>query len=342
VLAAIATVVLVGGGTLGYFALFPQRAPAFVRSAMETVGIHPGGGAESAPPPTCPLTGAPAHGGIPNRPAMAVKVENLPDARPQAGLQSADLVYEEPVEGGITRFVVVFQCEDVDRVGPVRSARTADPDILAQLGVPVLAYSGGAPNVVRVVESADLVPIDETAGGTAFTRDATRVSPHNLYASTRALYRVARAGKQAPAPMFVYAEELPARSRRVGTVHLPFSPTYSDVYWTWDRRAGVWVRAHGTEPHVDEGGEQVSATNVVVQLVPAVVPSGSLTPQLDLTGSGRAYVFRDGRMIVGRWERDSLDDVTTFVTKDGEEIALAPGRTWIELFPSSLEVETSR
>ena len=339
---AAATGVLVVGGTLGYFVVVPQKAPAFVRSAMATVGIDLDEGADpTAPTPTCPLSGESARGGVPSRPALAVKVENLPDARPQAGLRSADIVYEEPVEGGITRFIAVFQCHDVERVGPVRSARNADPDVLSQFGVPVLAYSGGAPNVVRVVEAADLVSIDETAGGDAFTRDDSRVSPHNLYTGTRAIYRVAKAGRQAPAPVFAYADELSQRARRVSSIHLPFS-SYSDVYWTWDRRAGEWRRAHGTEPHLDETGEPISATNVVVQIVSAVIPAGGITPQLGLTGSGRACVFRDGRMIVGRWERASGHDVTTFVTKDGQEIELAPGRTWVELFPSGLTVETLR
>jgi hypothetical protein len=345
VAAAAATVAVVGGGALAYFATFPKQAPAFVRNAMQTVGIelpgvdHP---TPPPPPPTCPLTGEPAQSGVPSRPVLAVKVENLPDARPQAGLQSADIVYEEPVEGGITRFIVLFHCADVDRVGPVRSARTADPDVLSQFGVPILAYSGGAPNVVRVVESSDLVPIDETDGGDAFARDPARPSPHNLYIGTKAVYRVAHAGRVEPTPVFQYSESLQGKARRVSSIHLPFSATYADVSWTWNRRLGAWTRAHGDEPHVDESGDPISAANVVVQMVPAVIPSGSLTPQLDLIGSGRAYVFRDGRMIVGRWERDTLHDVTRFVAKDGHEIALAPGRTWVELFPSHLVVETSR
>jgi hypothetical protein len=310
---------------------------------MQTVGFDLEEGDDPAPPsPTCPLTGEAARGGVPARPVLAVKVENLPEARPQAGLQSADIVYEEPVEGGITRFIAVFQCHQVDRVGPVRSARTADPDVLAQFGIPVLAYSGAAPNVERDVQASDLVPIDETAGGVAFARDPNRASPHNLYVGTEAVYRVAKAGHQAPAPVFRYSAELQGKARRVSTIHLPFHVSYADVYWSWSRRLGAWTRSHGAEPHLDEAGVPISATNVVVQVVPAIVPSGGLTPHLDLTGSGRAYVFRDGRMIVGRWERDALSDITRFVTKDGQEIALAPGRTWVELFPSHLVVETSR
>lgn len=337
----VATLTLVGGGALGYFVLFPEKAPAFVRDTLQTVGIV---GPEAGPPePVCPLTGEAAAGHrIPNRPALAIKVENYPDARPQAGLNSADIVYEEPVEGGITRFIAIFHCDEESRVGPVRSARTTDPDVLAQFGKPVFAYAGGAPNVERDVANADLLPLDETTGGRAFTRDEGREAPHNLYADTESLYRVAKAGATIPQPVFVYAEKVEQRSRRVSTVHLPFSSTYADVYWFWKGKARGWTRSHGTEPHISEDGKPISASNVVVQVVDVVIGPRGSSPHVDLRGSGRVYVFRNGRMIVGRWERDSLRDVTRLVTRDGEEIALAPGRTWVELFSSDLVVETSR
>ncbi len=335
------SLVVVLAGTLGYFVLFPDKAPAIVRTTLTTVGLVQD---PPPPPPVCPLTGEPApHGATPARPALAVKIENYPDARPQAGLQSADVIYEEPVEGGITRFIVIYQCDDEVRVGPVRSARTADPDVLAQFGVPILAYSGGAPNVVRVIRDANLVALDETSGGSAFTRDAGRLAPHNLYASTKALYEVASSTEGAPAPVFTFAEELDLASRKVSSIHLPFSATYADVWWSWNRKSGQWLRAHGEEPHLVESGEQVSADNVVVQVVNVVVgPRGGITPHLELTGSGKAYVFRDGRMVVGRWERSSLREVTRFVTKDGTQIPLAPGRTWVEFLPSTALVGTSR
>jgi hypothetical protein len=335
------TALLGAGLALGYFSLNPAQAPAVVRSTLTSIGlIEPG----PPPTPTCPLTGLPApHGRVPDRPVLAIKVENYPDARPQAGLNAADLVYEELVEGGITRFVALYQCHDAPRVGPVRSARTADPDILAAFGRPILAYSGGAPNVVRVVNAADLIPIDETRGGDAFTRDPSRPAPHNLYAATKALYRVARSRDGAPDPVFTYAEDLELRSRRVSRVHLPFSSTYADVWWTWSRRDHAWLRSHGDVPHRDEDGEPVSATNVVVQVVDTVIgPRGGITPHLELTGSGRAYVFRDGRMILGRWERPSLREPARFLTRDGAEIPLAPGRTWVELLPSFVRLQTER
>lgn len=335
------TVAVVGGLALGYFAVFPKQAPAFVKSAMQTVGFDLDEGDDpTAPMPTCPLTGVAARGGVPERPVLAVKIENLPEARPQAGLQSADIVYEEPVEGGITRFITIYQCDENRRVGPVRSARTTDPDVLEQFANPILAYSGAAPNVDNAVAAAPLVAIDESNGAGAFTRDPARVSPHNLYASTASLYRAARTPGAAPAPIFRYADAIEGRSRRAATIHLAFSSTYADVYWSWDRKAGEWVRFHGTTPHLDESGDQISATNVVVQIVEMGFGTrGGISPLLELTGSGKALVFRDGRVIVGRWERDRLSDVTRFVAKDGTEIALAPGRTWVELFPSSAPLE---
>jgi len=341
-LATMTSLLLIAGGTIGYFVLFPDRAPAIVRTTLRTVGLVEQ--APPAPPPVCPLTGQPAPEGlVPDRPAVAVKIENFPDARPQAGLQSANVVFEEPVEGGITRFIAIYHCDDDPRVGPVRSVRTTDPEVLTQLGQPILAYSGGAPNVVRVVQQANLVALDEDTGGTAFTRDQSRLAPHNLYANTRELYAVASSTEGPPAPIFTYAEDLVLPSRSVSSVHLPFSATYADVWWSWSRKAGQWLRAHGDDPHVVETGGPVSADNVLVQVVEVLNgPLGGITPDLELTGSGKAYVFRDGRMIVGRWERASLDDVTRFVAKDGTQIPLAPGRTWVELLPSTAIIETSR
>jgi hypothetical protein len=126
---ALAAVLLVVLGALGSFVLFPQHAPAVIRTAMDKIGLtHV---SEPALAPTCPLTGANTpNGKVASRAALAIKVENHPLARPQAGLNAADIVYEEPVEGGLTRFIAVYQCASSDRVGPVRSGRTTDPNVL--------------------------------------------------------------------------------------------------------------------------------------------------------------------------------------------------------------------
>ncbi len=337
----IGTVAVLVVGAVGYFAVFPKSAPAFVQHAMEKVGLA------QSPPPACPLTGKPAPGGvIPDLPALAIKVENLPEARPQAGLDRADVVYEEPVEGGITRFIVIFQCREADRVGPVRSGRTTDPGVLVQFGRPVIGYAGGAGPVVRAIDRAGLIDENYDIAVGAYRRDPNRAAPHNLYTSTQALWKAAKSKEGAPKPVFTYDAQLTGASRRVHTLHLPFS-SYSDVYWKWSPKAGAWLRFHGTVPHTVEDGSQVQAANVVVMQVPVhagtiVDAAGNPSPDITLTGSGKAFVFRDGRMIAGRWKRASLHDLTTFVTKDGTEIALAPGVTWVELLPSTIDVQTSR
>jgi hypothetical protein len=339
---AIGTVTILAVLGVGFFVAFPDKAPAFVRTTMSKVGL-----AEPPPPPPCPLTGEPApHGVVPDRPALAIKVENAPEARPQTGLNEADVVFEEPVEGGYTRFIAVYQCSGSPRVGPVRSGRTTDPDVLVQFGRPVLGYAGGVQPVKDAIAKAGLVDVNYIVAAKAYTRNDSRVAPHNLYTTTRALYKAARSNEGAPAPVFAYDPEPTTRSNRIGTAHLPFS-SVSDVYWSWNRRHHVWLRSHGTTPHETTDGGQVSATNVVVMSVDVrpghiLDAAGNPSPVVTLTGSGPAYVLRDGRMIRGRWERKRLSDVTTLVARDGSEIALAPGRTWVELLPSDIRLTTER
>lgn len=334
---AAGTVAVLAIAAVGYFATFPNTAPAIVQQAMSKVGL-----AEEPPPPACPLTGQPApHDEVPDRPVLAIKVENLAEARPQAGLDRADIVYEEPVEGGITRFIVVYQCHDANRVGPVRSARTTDPGVLAQFGRSAFGYSGSAGRVDRVVDRADLIDVRYDVAVDAYAHDDSRPSPHNLYTSTKALWKAAKSNHGPPDAVFTYSTELDARSRKVSSLHLPFS-SYSDVFWKWSRRDAAWLRFHGTEAHTLEGGSRVAAESVVVMKVEVTVPAGSLSPEVALTGSGKAYVFRDGRMVVGQWERPTLGDVTTFWTRDGQVIPLAPGITWVELLPNTIRVAVQR
>jgi hypothetical protein len=339
--AAVGVIAVVASFIAGYFVVFPDKAPAFVQTTMTKVGLA------DAPPPTCPLTGEPApHGVVPSRPALAIKVENAPEARPQTGLNDADIVYEEPVEGGYTRFIAVFQCADSALVGPVRSGRMTDPDVLVQFGRPALGYAGGVPSVKDSIARAGLVDVNYIVAAEAYSRDESRPAPHNLYTTTKALWNAAKSRDGAPDAVFAYDEELTTKSKRVRVAHLPFS-SVSDVYWEWSRRESAWLRSHGTTPHetTDEG--QVSAANVValeVEVRPGHIldAAGNPSPVVTLTGSGKAYVLRDGRMVIGRWERPRLADVTRLVARDGSEIALAPGRTWVELLPSDIALAAER
>ena len=310
----------------------------------------PGGGPSGSPtlpppPPICPLTGVRAASSVPNRPALAVKVENLPSARPQTGLSWADIVYEEPVEANITRFIAVYQCRDASRIEPIRSGRLTDPDILVQFGHPVFGYAGAVREVMVRVAQRGIIDVNFNRAAGAYHRDPNRPQPHNLYSSTQALYAAAHTQQAAPQPMFTYAVRLPAGARKISVIHVPFS-SYSDVFWKWSGSKKAWLRFHGDVPHLLSDGTQVSARNVIVQIVRITLSdvtdvNGVHSPYVVSVGTGKAYIFRNGKMIAGKWIRRSLHDVTRFVDAQGNVIPLMPGNTWIELVPTNIKARFS-
>jgi Protein of unknown function (DUF3048) N-terminal domain/Protein of unknown function (DUF3048) C-terminal domain len=288
------------------------------------------------PPASCPLSGVDPEGEVPVRPALGVKVENLPAARPQTGLSWADVVYEEPVEGGITRFIAVYQCQDAEKIEPVRSARLSDPDILVQYGEAILAYSGAAPQVEDVIGASGLTTLTEASAPEAFHRDPDREAPHNLYTDTVSLYEAAGSSAGAPEPIFTFAADPPAGGTPTSSVTVPM--TFAEtIEWRWDASDGRWLRYDEGEPHVLSNGTQISAENVVVQMVDieqtyVVDPaSGARSPKAVSIGQGTVYVLRDGHRYQGTWSRPTLSDVMVYALDDGTVIPLGPGATWIEL-----------
>lgn len=292
-------------------------------------------------PEPCPLTGELRKGGkgALDRPLLAVKVENTDDAYPLAGLERADVIYEEPVEGSITRFAALFQCRDAGRVGPVRSARTTDPKILLQFSdEPLLAYSGANTKVAAALEQAGVVSLTETSASEAYVRDESRSAPHNLFVSVKKLYGIAQEKGvefSVPEAIFRFDEEVPAPSKRRTSATVAFSPS-NIVGWAWSNDG--WVRELDGEPMLAENGTPIAVDNVVIQEVVVtdsniVDVAGFPSPDVKLIGEGRAWILRDGRLVVGRWRRASRGDITVFETKAGEEIALAPGTTFVQLVP---------
>ncbi len=308
-------------------------AKAFQRLTGNSTSASP------TPPAPCPLTGAAPKGGgtVPRRPALAVKVENTAAAYPLAGLDKADIVYEELVEGGITRFMAVFQCQDSKRVGPVRSARTTDPGILRQFDKhSPIAYSGGQKAVVNLLNAMGLIGLTETSTPAAFHRDPARAAPHNLFVNTQAAFSAGRkrSSKGLPSAVFAYSDA-PVGGKHVRSVSIQFSfSAFAD--WSW--MGGKWVRMSGGAPMKLEDGTMISASNVLIQQV--VVTQGSLvdvlgnhSPEVTLIGTGRAWLLRDGRVIQGVWERAGYGSQTAFVAKGHGRMTLAPGVTWVELSP---------
>jgi hypothetical protein len=295
-------------------------------------------------PATFPLTGLPAaNPAAASRAALSIKVENTPPARPQAGLDAADLVTEELVEGGITRFLATFQSRDAAAVGPVRSARPVDAALLRQLGGGLFGYAGAAAGEIAPVKASStavLVGFDQAPD--AYYRIASRPAPHNLYTSTGRLYQAAaRLGAHpGPPPALFSFTVRPPQGRRVQLVAVPFSPVPDyTAGWRWDGKGRVWDRLQGGRPAVVAGGAPITATNVVVLRVrvgtiPGLVDSlGNPDPNVIVVGRGACWVLRDGRVVQGSWERPSIGRVMRLIGPGGQVVPLHPGHTWVELEP---------
>ncbi|CAN5851366.1 DUF3048 domain-containing protein [soil metagenome] len=324
------------------------------------------GGDNAAPveqeePVLCPLTGVEAPSGVNiDRPALAVKVDNAPPARPQAGIEAADIVYEEISEGGLTRFLTVFHCNDAGDIGPVRSARTVDPDILQEFGTALFGYSGANSQVLDKIAGSDFIAdLKHGSNADAYTRDSDRKAPYNLMTSTQDLRSAedAEGIQGSPQTGLVFNAEFlnPAApaSPAAGETASPAAPagnsvsfSYSNsnvVRYDYDAANSRYLRFNGEVAHSLSNGQQVGAVNVVVQkvkIVPGTVRDASGSPTQDTTvvGSGEATVLRGGRAVTGTWSRPSLNDNTTFTDGSGETIEFAPGNTFIHLVPQERPV----
>jgi len=219
--------------------------------------------------PTCPLTGTAVPGGaaVPLRPALAVKIDNYPGARPQSGLDKADVVFEEPVEGGITRYAVVFQCQDAALVGPIRSARNIDIGILGQLGNPIEVHVGGIGPVLANISASPIVNVDLFNFGSVQTHPAGRYAPYDTYSSTAGLWSTHPTMQTPPAALYTYSTTVPNGGKPATTIHVPFSST-SNVTWRYNPTFGVYARYYnGSAPDRLADGQQSSASTVIVQFV---------------------------------------------------------------------------
>lgn len=293
----------------------------------------------SEPGVVYPLTGLPVTDqAAAARPAIAVKIDNHPIARPQSGLNKADIVMEENVEG-ITRFIAIFHSQGSDPVGPIRSGRTQDIDLLGSFNKPLFAWSGGNASVTRAVNSSTLVNVGHSAskGKGGYFRSQDRKAPHNLYAQTKDLWTLAPEGSGPPPAQFIFRGDSDASpSTATPAAGAKVAMTGLKVYWQWDAAAKQYVRftensRRQLEPHVSDEA-QVNARNVVV-LYTTVRQSAedNRSPHAVSTGKGTGFVLTDGGLIAVAWERASIDVPFTMKDDAGATIRLMPGRTWIEV-----------
>lgn len=291
------------------------------------------------PEPTelAPLTGETIPVGSLTAPSLAAKVDNHPNARPQFGLERTDIVFEELVEGGLTRYVAVWHSDVPSQIGPVRSIRPMDPDIVSPLGG-IIAYSGGQYRFVVLMQQTNVY---NAIHGQADTDDLMfrvdgRPGPHNVL--VRAPQLISRhLDLPAPAQQFAFSPDVASSSavlegKPTASIALRFGSS-SAPSWKWNPTSAVWERSQDGAADLDTNGKRLSAVNVVVVRVP--VSYGLGVPKTELIGSGEAWVSTGGMTIRGTWSKVSQRAPIRLVDGTGTVIQLAPGNTWVELVPQS-------
>lgn len=290
-----------------------------------------------------PLNGLPATNTLQlDRRAIAVKVDNHPQARPQSGIETADAMLETIVEGGLTRFIALFHDDDAERVGPIRSLRPTDSALVAPINAP-LAISGGQAWIQAIAVRRDVRLIGETQG---FFRLGSRRAPHNLYATTDAIRATAdrRNLSNDPPPGLFQIGEWPIPAEPATEITMDWSDA-GRVRWVWED--GVYTRWNGTSPHMwvdaqSETGQVTAGVLIVIsgrqytERNPA--GSGSNVPAIETVGSGDAWIFAVGRVWRGTWQRASANDPFTVFELDGTPAVVPTGIPWISVFPEQRSI----
>jgi Protein of unknown function (DUF3048) N-terminal domain/Protein of unknown function (DUF3048) C-terminal domain len=336
--AAAVALVLVAGACTG--------TPKAERAILSTTTSSSSSTTSTVPPlPIYPLTGVlQPDAAKRQRVALVVKIDNVSPALPQSGVDAADVVFEEMVESQLTRLLAVYQSTDAPRVGPVRSTRTTDLDIVSALNYPLYGYSGGNTGFVAQLRGAAVIDVGAELYPAAYYNSGPHLTPHSLYTSTTALYNLGPAKTRTPPPLFVYraAGQAVTAAGATPATHLDVSFGDTVAAWDWDPATKTYKRTQDGAPDVEQSGQRLTAANVIVQTIaystdgyasgegidpPPPIPKG------ETVGSGTALVMTGGMVIHGRWSKATATAVTQFTDSAGQPILLTPGQTWVELAP---------
>ena len=278
--------------------------------------------------------------GLPGKdgPVLVVKIDDTKEAHPQIGLEDADIIYIEQVEGGLTRLAAIFSSKIPSRIGPVRSARISDIELLEQYGRVAFAYSGAQKKMRPVIDSANLEDLGaENHSSTIFTTDPTRIKPYAMVLRADLLMQYIKDKNLVIAnskSMGWNFGDTPSNGKEIASVHISWPASSYDAHWSADENR--WLLDHSYEPDFADSGKQLGPTTLVIQLV-SISDSiykdkvGGVTPFSATVGEGRGYILRDGKYFEALWSRPDATSGTQWRSRDGQEITFAKGQIWVAL-----------
>ena len=271
-------------------------------------------------------------------PILVVKIDDTSLARPQIGLEDADVVYIEQVEGGLTRLAAIFSSVIPQNIGPVRSARISDIDILSQYGKVIFAYSGAQRAMLTIIANSNLWDYGaQRSSPTIYTREETRPSPYDMVLRADLLLEKAKADEREIALSKSVGwsfGEAAVGGVAIDSVAVQWPASKYEA--TWSRAEKRWLLSNGGVANFAASGKQLGPTTFVIQSVEisdSIYRSadGSYTPLSETVGTGTGYILRDGRSFKANWSRPAAESGTTWTLADGSEIKFAAGSIWVAL-----------
>jgi Protein of unknown function (DUF3048) N-terminal domain/Protein of unknown function (DUF3048) C-terminal domain len=320
-----------------------QITPAtvtFTPDPVVTRSPAPSPPADPVPVAAWPFTGVDAASATAAQlaqPAISIKIPNDPGghSRPQKNLEYADLVIEEYVEAGIPRLIGVFQSSYPDEVGPVRSMREMDPNIVGSFAGP-LVFSGANSGVLSYGKSTGQVLIAQDVGSAGFFRTKDRPAPYNLHVTFADILAQSE-GLVAPASQFNFAYPSSTATATVTgtpTTHISLKlSSYSEPKWDWDAASATWLRSEFSDPDVTVDGARLAATNMIVLFVTINIQNALPVSQMIVSNSP-GFLATGGKYIPILWSKADRTSPYVLTTVDGKPVTLAPGKTWMELIPN--------
>lgn len=277
------------------------------------------------------LTGLPVAPEVNKKPVTGVMVENSVDARPQAGLADAGVVFEAIAEGGITRFLALYQDTDTELVGPIRSIRPYYIDW--GLGFDAaFAHVGGSPEALTRIKNDNVKDLDQSQHAQYFQRVSSRFAPHNVFTPTTKLAELEKSKNynESTYTPLLRKKEAPSPQPNAQTINLNISSQKFNVQYGYDMASNSYVRSMGGVAHVDtNNNQQITAKAVVAMVMNYSISRDRVHSVYNTVGSGQVYIFQDGVVTEGTWEKASPTGQITFKDANGTAIGLNPGKTWI-------------